>query len=77
MSRQLIDRYAATVSPNIPPIRVPLDLISNDLFDKKTRKSDGENYWQLGYNIVLEVKDGGIWFWIEIGGQQFGKEAIH
>lgn len=57
-------------------IKVPLDGIDDNLFVKKARNSDQEAYWLLAYEVVLEVKDSRIAFWIDINGQQFGRVAI-
>jgi hypothetical protein len=56
---------------------VPLDGITDDLFHKKARSSDREPYWQLMYEVVLDVSDTKIAFWVEINGKQFGRQAVN
>jgi hypothetical protein len=68
-------RYPASISTN-RPIRIPLDSIPDNLFHKKTRKSDGELYWQLVYDIVLDINNSSISFWVEINGKQFGRILV-
>ncbi|CZR66372.1 uncharacterized protein PAC_16273 [Phialocephala subalpina] len=58
-------------------IKVPLDSISDELFTKKTRSSDREPYWELRYDVVLNVSNGRIAFWVDIGGTQFGRYAVN
>jgi hypothetical protein len=56
---------------------VPLDSVSDGLFTKKARSSDKEPYWELRYDVVLDVSNGKIAFWIDIGGTQFGRYAVN
>ena len=58
------------------PIRIPLASISDALFHKETRLSDGEAYWELVYEIILQVNNSIIEFWVEINGQRFGQRVI-
>jgi hypothetical protein len=53
-----------------------LDSIPEDNFRKKKRSSDRQPYWELAYDVVLEVSNGKIAFWIQIDGQQFGRVTI-
>ncbi|EPE24777.1 Actin-like ATPase [Glarea lozoyensis ATCC 20868] len=57
-------------------IKVPLDNIPEDDFRKRKRSSDRQVYWELAYDVVLEVSKGKIAFWIQIDGQQFGRVTI-
>jgi hypothetical protein len=58
-------------------IKVPLDSISDELFQKKKRSSDQEPYWQLVYDVVLDVSNSEIAFWVQINGQQFGRVVVN
>jgi hypothetical protein len=56
---------------------VPLDGITDDLFHKKARSSDREPYWQLMYEVVLDVSDTKIAFGSRsIGSSLGGKRSI-
>lgn len=73
----LITAYFTASISTSKTIRVPIDSIPGDRFEKKTRNSNMEPYWVLEYQIVLEVNNCSIEFWIEIRGQQYGKVAIN
>lgn len=48
-------------------------LIPEDRFTRKVRKSDGQEYWDLQYNIVLNIEDMVLRVWVEVDGTRYGE----
>ena len=68
-------RDPASITTNCT-LNVPLDTLSENLFRKKTRQSDMDEYWELRYNIVLQIQGGNITILVEIDGEEFGKVTV-
>jgi hypothetical protein len=75
--RPSIDNNVAASISTRRTIRVPLDNVPDDYFVKKARHSDRETYWQVTYDVVLDVSNAKIAFWVEIEGKQYGREAVN
>jgi hypothetical protein len=53
-------------------ISIPLNTIPIEQFRRKKR-SDNQEYWELFYDINVEVKSGRVAIWVEIDGEEYDK----
>jgi hypothetical protein len=44
-----------------------------ETFKKRKRRSDGMEYWELHYNLVVTIQSGPMQFSLEVGGKEYGK----
>ena len=65
----------ASVRPNCV-LNVPIDTIPRECFTRKTRRSDGQEYWDLFYEVLIEVGDGRISACIYIQDREYGKMTV-
>jgi hypothetical protein len=47
--------------------------VPKDLFKKKKRSSDGEEYWQLHFKLLVTIQSGPMVFSLEAGGKEYGQ----
>jgi hypothetical protein len=45
-------------------------------FTKKIRKSDGEEYWDLEYKIVINIEDMVLTVWVDVDGARYGQTIL-
>ena len=57
-------------------LTLPLSELDPNLLRTKNRVSDGEKYWEVMYDLVLEVSDGKVHFLIEIGGREYRRVEV-
>jgi len=50
-----------------------LSKVPKDLFKKKKRSSDGEEYWQLHFKLLVTIQSGPMVFSLEAGGKEYGQ----
>jgi hypothetical protein len=46
-------------------------------FTRKVRKSDGQEYWDLEYKIIINVEDMVLRVWVEVDGTRYGDTTFH
>jgi len=55
---------------------VRLETLPPELFQKKKRSSDKEAYWEIQYELVVEVKNRQVSFFVEVNGKEYGKVDV-
>ena len=66
------DKYTASITTDAI-LSVRLDSLPRGLFQKRVRASDKSEYWEILYELVVEVKDRKLSFFVDVNGVEFGK----
>ena len=53
-------------------MKTDFNKVPKDCFEKKTRKSDGKLYYEIGYDLKIEINQSGLMkFSLEVDGQEY------